>query len=191
MDSARYTPSGQAAGVPGAPQAEELEGFRARLRIFAARRLADRAAAEDVAQEVLRLGLEALRAGRIESSAALPGFLFQSALHICMHRGRSAGREKKALQRFGVGEDREGAESPLAALISAERRLGVRQALGGLEEDDRRLLEMTYRDELDSEEIGRQLGLTAGAVRVRRHRAIRRLAERMGVTKPADRGFKE
>ena len=50
---------------------------------------------------------------------------------------------------------------------------------------------MTYRDELDSEEIGRQLGLTAGAVRVRRHRAMRRLAELLGVTKPAIREFKE
>jgi DNA-directed RNA polymerase specialized sigma24 family protein len=50
---------------------------------------------------------------------------------------------------------------------------------------------MTYRDELDSEEIGRRLGLSAGAVRVRRHRAIRRLADLLGVTKQPDRALEE
>jgi RNA polymerase sigma-70 factor (ECF subfamily) len=193
MESGRYRPSGQPAGVPGAPDPAELEDFRDRLRLFAARRLGDWAAAEDVAQEALRRALEALRAGRIESSAALPGFLFQTSKNLCMHRGRSAGRERKALHRFASpsGEESDPAESPLGSLLSAERQSGVRQALGQLEPGERQLLEMTYRDELPSEEIGRQLGLTAGAVRVRRHRAIRRLAELLGVTKPADREPKE
>ncbi len=182
-------------GAPGPttaakPDIAELEQFRESLRLFAARRLGDPAEAEDVVQEVLRRALEALRAGRVQNPAVLPAFLFQTARYVCMHRGRSAGRERRALQRFGSPQGG-GAESPLTALISAERRSSVRQALGQLDSDERRLLEMTYRDELDSEEIGRQLGLTAGAVRVRRHRAIRRLAELLGVTKPADREFKE
>jgi RNA polymerase sigma-70 factor (ECF subfamily) len=160
------------------------------LRLFAARRLGDRTAAEDVAQEALRRALEAMEAGRIENSAALPGFLFQTALHICLHRSRSAGRERKALQRFGTSVG-QGVEGPLTALISKERRSKVRQALEQIEPDDRRLLEMTYRDELSSEDIGRQLGLTAGAVRVRRHRAIRRMAELLGVTKTSDRELEE
>src|SRR6516162_596478 len=49
--------------------------FSERLTLFAARRLRDRNAAEDVAQEALRRTLEALRAGRIENELALPGFL--------------------------------------------------------------------------------------------------------------------
>jgi RNA polymerase sigma-70 factor (ECF subfamily) len=189
MDRGRYPPSGQSPGVSSAPA--ELESFRDRLRLFAARRLGDSAAAEDVAQEALRRALGAMQAGRIQNPAALPGFLFQTALHICMHRGRSAGRERRALQRFGANDQADRAQDPLAALISAERRSSVREALGKLEPDDRRLLEMTYRDELDSEEIGRELGLTAGAVRVRRHRAIRRLGELLGVTKSADRGLED
>ena len=160
------------------------------MRLFAARRLSDWVAAEDVAQEALRRALEAMEAGRIENSAALPGFLFQTALHICLHRGRSAGRERKALQRFGTNAE-QSVEGPLAGLISRERRSNVRQALEQIEPDDRRLLELTYRDELSSEDIGRQLGLTAGAVRVRRHRAIRRLADLLGVTKPSDRELEE
>jgi RNA polymerase sigma-70 factor (ECF subfamily) len=171
------------------PEIAELDQFRERLRLFAARRLGNPVEAEDVVQEVLRRAFEALRAGRVQNPAALPAFLFQTARYVCMHRGRSAGRERKALQRFGssAGDEGGGTESPLTALISAERRSSVRQALGQLDSEERRLLEMTYRDERDSGDIGRQLGLTAGAVRVRRHRAIRRLAELLGVTKPADR----
>ena len=192
MGSSRYTPE-QAGGPPGEPEPADLDGFRDRLRLFAARRLGDWTAAEDVAQEALRRALEALRDGRIESPSALPGFLFQTALNICMHRGRSAGRERKALQRFAgpSDEQRDVAQNPLHALISSERQSAVRQALGRLEPDEREVLELTYRDELASDEIGRQLGLTAGAVRVRRHRAIRRLGELLGVTKRGERELKE
>jgi DNA-directed RNA polymerase specialized sigma24 family protein len=50
---------------------------------------------------------------------------------------------------------------------------------------------MTYRDELSSDEIGRKIGATPGAVRVRRHRALRRLAELLGVTTGPVREFNE
>jgi DNA-directed RNA polymerase specialized sigma24 family protein len=42
-------------------------------------------------------------------------------------------------------------------------------------------------ESLGAEEIAKQLNLTAGAVRVRRHRALNRLAEIMGVTKRSER----
>lgn len=188
MHGGHPTGSSSGSSEPGArdPQPAELEAFRDRLRLFAARRLRDWAVAEDVAQEAISRALEAMRAGRIENTAALPGFLFQTALHVCLRHIRSAGRERKALQRFRGGEG-EGAESPLHALISAERRANLLKALERLEPDERRLLELSYRDDLGSEDIGRELGLTPGAVRVRRHRAIKRLAEILGVTKRPDR----
>ena len=162
------------------------------MRLFAARRLNDWTSAEDVAQEALRVGLEAVRAGRIESTEALGGFLFRTAVHLCMHRGRSATREKRAIQRFATASDEpKSGDGALDSLLSAERQAGVREALGRLEEDDRRLLEMTYRDELSSEEIGRRLGATPGAVRVRRYRALRRLAALLGVTTAPLREFNE
>ena len=102
---------------------------------------------------------------------------------MCLRRFRSAEREKRALARFEAGgpSDEGGA---LGGLVSAERAAGLRKALDGLEPDQRRLLELTYRDEpLDSETIGRELGLSADAVRARRHRVIRRLAEALGVTR--------
>lgn len=190
MGQGPYTPAEAPLQDPEG-EAAPLESYRARLRVFAARHLRDRAAAEDVAQETLTRGLESLRAGRIRNPAALGGYLFQTALRLCMHRSRSAGREKRALQRFGSGGGEASDESPLAGLISAEERSSVLDAMGALPQDDRTLLELTYRDELDSEEIGRRLGVTAGAVCVRRHRAIRRLAKLLGVRKPSDRGLDE
>jgi RNA polymerase sigma-70 factor (ECF subfamily) len=189
MEGGRYSEADLSA-LPG-PETAQLESFRDRLRIFAARRTRDWAAAEDVAQEAIGRALEAMRAGRIENLAALPSFLFKTALRLCFRRTRSAGREARALQKFGAGDEAEAAENPLTALLSAERRSSLRRAFERLEPDERRLLEMTYRDELDSEEIGRRLGLSAGAVRVRRHRAIRRLADLLGVTKQPDRALEE
>jgi RNA polymerase sigma-70 factor, ECF subfamily len=163
-----------------------LEPYRVRLQVFAGRRVHDWAAAEDIAQEALRRGLEALRAGRIRNPEALGGYLFQIALRLCMHRGRSAGRERKALQRLGSTAAESSDPSALMHLISEQERSSLQDALGTLPPDDRSLLELTFRDELDSAEIGRRLGLTAGAVCVRRHRAIRKLATLLGVRKGAD-----
>ena len=58
----------------------------------------------------------------------------------------------------------------------------VQRALAGLEDDDQDLLLWSYRDGLDALEIGDRLRITPGAVHVRRHRALARLAERLGVT---------
>jgi len=160
--------------------------YRERLRLFAARRLANVGEAEDVAQEAIRRALEAIRAGRVENLDGLPGFLFQTAKFICMQRARSARREGKALRTFAASGGPI-ADDPLLQLIRAERRQVVLNALARLEPDDRSLLEMSYGQDLDSAEIGRRLGLTPGAVRVRRHRTVRRLSELLGVTRRSDR----
>ncbi len=187
MDDSR-----DASGLPDPADAvaNKLEEFREPLKIFAARRLRQWAAAEDVAQETLTHALEALRAGRIENPAALPGYLFQTALHLCFRRFRSADRERRALARFRPAESADEA-GPLGALVSAERGAQLRKALETLEPDQRRLLELTYRDELDSEAIGRELGVSPEAVRARRHRAIKRLAQALGVTRGPDGALKE
>jgi RNA polymerase sigma-70 factor, ECF subfamily len=184
-DAALWQSSG-----PDEIAAELTRRFRDRLRFFAARRLRDREAAEDVAQEVLRRTLEALRAGRVEKREALPAFLFQTARHVCMQRARSGAREARALERMGSGEEETGhseSENPLTELIGEERRRAVRAALQALDAEDRDLLLMSYDASVETAEIGRRLGITAGAVRVRRHRAVRRLAELLGVTKPPER----
>ena len=150
--------------------------FWERLRLFAARRLGSVADAEDVAQETLRRVTEAVRAGRLRERDALPGFVFQTALNICHQQLRSADREARSTERLAAEREPE-PPSALTSLITKERAEGVHRALARLAPDDRELLRLIYFQELDPEVIARQWGLTPGALRVRKHRAIQRLAQ--------------
>ena len=163
------------------------EQYRGRLVIFATRRLrGDRAAAEDVVQEAFRTVLEALRTGRIQTPDVVPAFAYETVKNFCMHRGRSVARETGALGRLAVVPSAP-PDDALASVINDERRRAVQAALERLEPEDRQILEMTYMDLRTSEAIGQALGLSAGAVRVRRHRALQRLAPLLDVTNSARR----
>ncbi len=159
--------------------ADLAERFTLNLKLFALRRLHDTAAAEDTVQEALRETLKALRAGRVANAEALPGFVFQTVKNLCMHHGRSAGRRGRAIAEFSR-LSRPASEDPLLALVHEERRAAVREALARLEKDDRDLLALSFEEGLDAEEIGRRLGLAGGTVRVRKHRALRKLAALLG-----------
>lgn len=188
MDGERYTGSQPPSSSPSVPavfgEAELAREYWERVRLFAARRLGDAALAEDVAQETIRRVLDALRAGRVESLAALPGFVFQTAKHICLQRHRSAGRESRAMLRLERGEVGRAAPDALSELIGAERREAVRRALERLASADRDLLHLLYYEQRDTAEIATMLGVTAAALRVRKHRAVQRLAELLGATSP-------
>lgn len=160
------------------------ERFFERVRMFAWHRLRERSAAEDVAQETLRRVIEALRGGHVADLGALSGFVFSVALNVCRQRHRSAGREAKALDRMGAGAPRDeepgGAEAtPLDRLVTEERRLEVRKALESLDQEDRELLRQFFDEGLGAGEVAQRQGLTANAVRVRKHRALNRLAARL------------
>jgi RNA polymerase sigma-70 factor (ECF subfamily) len=151
--------------------------FTERLRLFAARRLNDISGAEDVTQETLRIVVEAIRANRVENRDSLPGFVFQTARNICLHWIRSTAREKSAFARLErEPTDQSPRSDPLVGLVSAERAEIVKAALDHLSAEDKRLLTMIYYGDLTSDEIALTLGVTTAAVRVRKHRALQRLA---------------
>ena len=54
-------------------------------------------------------------------------------------------------------------------------RVSVEQALGTLADGDRRLLRLRYAEDLTQGEVARRLGVPEGTVKVRLHRARRRL----------------
>lgn len=67
------------------------------------------------------------------------------------------------------------AEGPEESLLRLERMGHMRAALGDISPEDRQLLHMLVIDESSVEDVADQLAVTANAVRVRLHRARRRL----------------
>jgi RNA polymerase sigma factor (sigma-70 family) len=164
--------------------AEINDRFWQRLVLFASRRLRNRAAAEDVAQETIRRVLEALRGQRVENLAALPSFVFQTAKNVCLHHDRSARRERGALLRFGAGrtDATSDEEHPLSGILRSERAEAIAAAVQQLDESDRTLLTLLYVDALDNSEVARRLGVEPGALRVRKHRLLRKIADLVAQT---------
>ncbi|HZD04367.1 MAG TPA: sigma-70 family RNA polymerase sigma factor [Longimicrobiales bacterium] len=163
-------------GSEGEDAESRLPALGERVRLFALRRLGDVEAAEDVAQETLGRVLEALRSGRVHDPEALPGFVFQTARHVCQHRWRSREREERALERLASSDpEPRRAPEPLISLVSRERARAVRDALERLSPDDRALLRALYFEDREPSEVARCLGVTPGALRVRKHRALKRL----------------
>jgi RNA polymerase sigma-70 factor, ECF subfamily len=187
MGTERYSPASHASTQQLPEQLSDR--FWERIRVFACRRLGDPALAEDVAQETLRRVIEALRAERVANLEALPAFVFQTARHICMQRARSERRERSAMERIGQREESTAPPDALKRLITEEERAEVRRALDALDEKDRRLLRLLYFDQADPEDAARQLGVSAGALRVRKHRALARLSEALGTARKRSLDF--
>jgi len=168
--------------APGTPRQAEpgadlaLEYWE-RLRLFAARRLGSTDGADDVAQETLRRVGEALAADRVREPAALPGFIFRTAQHVCQQLDRSTDREARGLSRLAAAGPEADPPDALAGLIAAERRREVRHALLRLSGDDRKILRQLYFEDMEPEAIAREWRLTPGALRVRKHRALKRLSQ--------------
>lgn len=170
------------AAVPGAAGiADETQlaaRFWNRIRYFALKRIRDTAGADDVAQETLRRVILALREARIQNPSSLPSFVLETAHHICLQHRRSADREARALERFVREEPSPaGDPDPLRSLISAERGAVVRAALDRLEAQDRELLRLLFYEDQDNSSVAERLRISQAALRVRKHRVLRRLAE--------------
>lgn len=148
-----------------------------RLRVIAARRLGDWTLAEDAAQETLARVVEALGEGRLENAEALPGFVFQTARHVCQQWLRKRVRGRRAVVRFAREARSSTDEVALWRLVSAERRAEVRRAVDRLSASDRDLLRMLFLDAVDPATAAARLGIEPGALRVRKHRALKRLQD--------------
>jgi RNA polymerase sigma-70 factor, ECF subfamily len=155
--------------------------FHMRLLVLGMRRLGQRADAEDMAQDTLQRVAKALRENRLREPGALPAFVYQTALHVCQQSLRKRYRERRALEGYAhSAADEDGVAHALTDLIDEERRRVVRAALQSLGVDDRELLEQLYTRDTDPAELAGQLGISSGALRVRKHRALQRLSAALG-----------
>jgi len=161
------------AAAPGKDPAAESEfcrRFAPRIRLYGLRHLRSEAAAADLTQDVLLMTLQKLRCGAVREPDRLASFVLGTCRQVVVDGRRSGARREKLLGMFAedmiflVDDDTDALDS---------NRL--QDCLGHLSERERTVLMMTFYDDRPADAVGLELGLSAGNVRVIRHRAIERL----------------
>ncbi|MCW5632566.1 MAG: sigma-70 family RNA polymerase sigma factor [Rubrivivax sp.] len=166
-----------ASAPPGEARAAEAELYRLlapRLRRFGQRHLRDAHAAADLAQHVMVLTIEQLRDGRLREPERVLSFVLGACRLTVQHQRRGERRREELLQLHADAVP----YADLSAGIHAGPRLDhqrVADCLERLPERERAVLVLSFYDDQPSEAVGAQLGLTAGNVRVIRHRGIDKL----------------
>jgi RNA polymerase sigma-70 factor, ECF subfamily len=87
---------------------------------------------------------------------------------VLERRIRRSGRELVGTELLDVRDEDDG-------LAGTAVRVTVRQALGHLEDAERDVIRLRYGEDLTQAEVARRLNLPEGTVKVRLHRARRRL----------------
>ena len=159
-----------------AAEAELCRRFAPRIRFYGLRHLRSEAAAADLIQDVLLITLQKLRAREVREPERLASFILGSCRQLVIDGRRSGQRRERLLERF-AGDLLPLVDTGTEALDTD--RLG--DCLQRLPERERAVLMMTFYDDRPAEAVGTELGLSAGNVRVIRHRGIERLRACMQV----------
>ncbi len=153
-----------------AAEAEICRRLGPRVRLYGLKHLRSEAAAADLMQDVLVMVLEKLRAGNVRDPEQVASFVLGTARQMVIDARRGVRRRGRILEAFPVDfapADQEPPE-PLDT-----KRLG--RCLSALPERERTVLVLTFYDDRSAEAVAAELGLSAGNVRVIRHRALERL----------------
>jgi RNA polymerase sigma-70 factor (ECF subfamily) len=162
-----------AAAAPGTAAEAEAQLYRLlapRIRRYGLRHLRDAHAASDLMQHVMALTLERLRGGALREPERVLSFVLGACRMTVMDQRRSERRREDLLQRYADA-------LPVADIHVAPRldQQRVADCLERLPERERAVLVLSFYDDQPSEAVGKELGLSAGNVRVIRHRGVEKL----------------
>lgn len=178
--------------IDGDPFAEEqlVVHFAPGLISHLTRRLRDREAARELADDVLMAMISAVRNGRLKHPERLAGFVYATARNLVNNYLRTRhGRPQP--EPLGPNLAMPDAEDRME---QRERLARVREGLEGLRHLERQIVLMTLEG-LKPGTIAARLGLSRDVVRSRKSRAMRKLARAVGLQpgaptprRPAPRG---
>jgi RNA polymerase sigma factor (sigma-70 family) len=151
---------------PGGPDPDAYEELRRRLKKFFEWRRCS--SPDDLASEVLLRGLRRMQDTKIEKDLA--SYCFGIARNVVQEDRRAAAREP-------VEWPEQEPASPEHGVDTVETRMELRQVLNRLAKDERHLLTRYHLGSRD--ELRRELGLTAEALRVKVHRLQRRIQDQL------------
>jgi RNA polymerase sigma-70 factor, ECF subfamily len=157
--------------VEGESERELCRKYAGRILGYGLRHLQDQTAAEDLVQHVLLIVLRAVREGRAGPAERLDGYVLVTCRNSVMDMRRGDSRQRRLAARSAEGMV-EGYEPEAWAGVD---RLQVERCLAQLEPRDRAVIVATFLEDRDAEEIAQSMQLTAGNVRVIRHRSMARL----------------
>lgn len=166
-----------AAAGERADTAAETELYRRlapRVRLYGLRHLRDAHAAHDLMQQVLLMTLERLRGGMLREPDKLASFVLGMCRMTVLEIRRGSLRREKLLEAYGQTE---AFDAPEPLVLNQERLVKCLEALA---ERERTVVALSFFADKDGDAVARDLGITAGNVRVMRHRALGRLRECMG-----------
>jgi len=163
------------AGAPPSATRGEAEArlyrlLAPRVRRYGQRHLRDDHMADDLMQHVMALTIEKLRAGALDAPQRIVSFVFGACRMTVIDLLRGQRRREQLLARHAD-------ELPIADLHVAPRldHQRVARCLERLAERERAVLVLSFYDEQPADAVGRSLGLSAGNVRVIRHRGLDKL----------------
>lgn len=158
-----------------AAEAELYRRLAPRVRLYGLRHLRDRQAAADLVQQVLLMTLERLRAGEVREPERIASFVLGACRMTVLEMRRGTRRREELLQSRADLD--EAFEAPEPVALDPDR---LAACLEALPERERSVVVMSFFAEKAADEVGEELGLTGGNVRVIRHRALGRLRACMG-----------
>jgi len=167
---------GEAGAAPdAAAEAELYRRLAPRVRLYGLRHLRDRDAAADLVQHVLLVTLERLRAGKLREPDRIVSFVLGTSRMTVLEMRRGTWRRETLLETWGETAEAVDAPEPLA--LDPDR---LARCLEGLSERERSVVVLSFFADKQADEVGAELSISGGNVRVIRHRALARLRECMG-----------
>jgi len=147
-----------------AAEAELCRRFAPRIRLYGLRHLRDQDRASDLVQAVLLAVLQAARGGRIDDPERADRFILGTSRHVAQ---RMRARDQRT-------RDDEGLDQLAAPPVEHEHvaTAALVRCMGTLDDRGRRIVMLSFNDERPADEIAALLAISAGNVRVLRHRAI-------------------
>jgi RNA polymerase sigma-70 factor, ECF subfamily len=182
-DTSTVAPEGElacriAAAPPGEARDDEAQLYRLlapRLRRYGLRHLRDAEAASDLMQHVMVLALERLRGGQVREPERIVSFVLGACRTTVLEMRSRHARREELLERHG--------DMLAIADIAVQPRHDhdrVAECLERLPERERSVILMSFYEERPADDVAGTLGLTAGNVRVIRHRGIAKLRACVG-----------
>ena len=114
--------------------------------------------------------LERLRAGKLREPERIASFVLGMCRMVVLEIRRGTWRRERLLETYG--NTAEAVEMPEPPAFDADKLARCLQALA---ERERTVVVQTFFADRSGDEIAKELGLSAGNVRVIRHRALARL----------------